>query len=80
MAPDVIIYISNGLKKNVVNYISRINTNGYYLTKDIIVGLSMMCYTFLDNISFTSLKEVIDSLTRRLPMERTHRKVLYFLL
>lgn len=44
------------------------------------VGLSMMCYTFSRKDNLAGIEEMVKELARRFPTERTHRKVVVFLL
>lgn len=64
MATDIISYISDGLKRNGVKYISRITTNGYYLTKEILSLAKTKWNTTKIQISIDALFEEYDGIKR----------------
>lgn len=64
MAPDIIDYISEQLEANEVKYISRITTNGYYLTPEVALRAKEKWNTHKIQISIDALNEEYNRIKR----------------
>ena len=64
MAPDIIDYISEQLEANAVKFISRITTNGYYLTPEIALRAKEKWNTHKIQISIDALNEEYNRIKR----------------
>lgn len=64
MAPDIIDYISERLEANEVKFISRITTNGYYLTPEIAQHAKEKWHTHKIQISIDALHEEYNRIKR----------------
>lgn len=69
MAPDIIDYISEQLKANEVKFISRITTNGYYLTPEIALRAKEKWHTQKIQISIDALNEEYNRIKRYINAE-----------
>ena len=64
MAPDIIDYISEKLEESEVKFISRITTNGYYLTPQIALRAKDKWHTRKIQISIDALNEEYNRIKR----------------